>query len=187
MLDKLASNSFTLDRVRTPIGTMLLVNDDDGNLRAADFHDYEKRMHRLLRLNYLGSGGYRLREARAPASIRQRVEAYFAGQLDAIDEIEVKTGGTAFQQRVWRALRDIAAGRTETYGRLAARIGAIKAVRAVGAANGANPVGVILPCHRVIGANGDLTGYGGGIDRKRWLLRHEGAAFKDGATRLPGL
>ncbi|MDQ8730187.1 methylated-DNA--[protein]-cysteine S-methyltransferase [Bradyrhizobium sp. LHD-71] len=186
MLDKLARNAFTLDRVQTPIGTMLLVSDDDGCLRAADFHDYEDRMHRLLRLNY-PSGGYSLREARTPAPIREHLEAYFAGRLDAIDQIDVKTGGTAFQQKVWRALRDIGAGRTETYGRLAARIGAIKAVRAVGAANGANPVGVIVPCHRVIGANGDLTGYGGGIDRKRWLLRHEGAAFKDGTARLPGL
>jgi methylated-DNA-[protein]-cysteine S-methyltransferase len=176
-----------LDRVPTPIGAMLLVSDEGGHLRAADFQDHEERMHDLLRLNYAGQGGYRLRKSRASASIRERIEAYFAGKLDAIDAIEVKTGGTAFQQKVWRGLRNIGAGTTETYGGLAARIGAAKAVRAVGAANGANPVGIIVPCHRVIGANGSLTGYGGGIERKRWLLRHEGAAFKDTGTRLPGL
>lgn len=176
-----SKTTFALDRFRTPIGTMLLISDSEGRLRAADFHDYEERMHHLLRLNYAGGGGYALRSARTPAGIRERLEAYFDGQLDAINGIEVATGGTPFQRRVWAALRDIAAGRTESYGALAKRIGADKAVRAVGAANGANPVGVIVPCHRVIGANGRLTGYGGGIERKRWLLRHEGAAFRDGA------
>jgi methylated-DNA-[protein]-cysteine S-methyltransferase len=175
MLASITVNAFTLDRVATPIGAMLIVSDDDGQLRAADFHDYEERMHRLLRLNYRAKGGYALREGRAPASIRERIDAYYAGRLDAIDTIKVATGGTAFQQKVWRALRDIGAGKTETYGHLAARIGAADAVRAVGAANGANPIGVIVPCHRVIGANGSLTGYGGGIERKRWLLQHEGA------------
>lgn len=178
-----AANAFMLDLLPTPIGAMLLVSDDDGRLRAADFHDYEERMHRLLRLHYASSGGYSLRKARTPASIRERVEAYFDGRLDAIDAIEVRTGGTAFQQQVWRALRAIGAGQTETYGALAARIGALKAVRAVGAANGANPVGVIVPCHRVIGADGSLTGYGGGIERKRWLLQHEGAALKDAGAQ----
>lgn len=176
-------NVFTQDRLPTPIGTMLLVLDDEGRLRAADFHDYEARMHRLLRLNY--RNGYSLREARAVASVRDRIAAYFDGRLDAIDGIAVRTGGTAFQQTVWRALRGIGAGRTETYGALAARIGAASAVRAVGAANGANPVGVIVPCHRVIGADGSLTGYGGGIERKRWLLRHEGASFRDGPAPMP--
>lgn len=171
-----APETFTLDRVPTPIGAMLLVLDGDGLLLASEFHDYEERMHRSLRLGY--RRGYRLRKARAPASLRERITAYFDGRLDAIDEIKVRTSGTAFQQEVWRALRQIGAGRTETYGALAARIGADKAVRAVGAANGANPVGVIVPCHRLIGANGSLTGYGGGIARKRWLLCHEGAAIK---------
>ena len=176
-------NAFTLDRLPTPIGAMLLVLDAEDRLRAADFHDYEARMHRLLRLNY--RNGYSLREARTSAPVRERLEAYFDGRLDAIDGIAVRTGGTAFQQKVWRALREIGAGRTETYGALAARIGVARAVRAVGAANGANPVGVIVPCHRVIGVNGSLTGYGGGIERKRWLLRHEGAAFRDGPRPPP--
>jgi methylated-DNA-[protein]-cysteine S-methyltransferase len=107
--------------------------------------------------------------------MRDALAAYFAGEIGALDRIEVRTGGSAFQQKVWRALRTLPAGRTTSYGRLAARIGAPKAVRAVGAANGANPVSVVVPCHRLIGANGRLTGYGGGLDRKRWLLAHEGA------------
>ena len=104
-----------------------------------------------------------------------RLEKYFAGDLDALAGIIVDTGGTPFQQRVWSELRKIPVGRTASYGDIARAIGAPTAVRAVGAANGANPVGIVVPCHRVIGTNGNLTGYGGGIERKRWLLRHESA------------
>lgn len=161
-----------IDRIDTPIGEMLLVIDGEGCLCAADFHDYEDRMRRLLHL-YQPAGV--LRPARAPNPLREALAAYFAGEIGALDRIEVRTGGTDFQQKVWRELRTLAAGQTTTYGRLAARIGAPKAVRAVGAANGANPVSVVVPCHRLIGANGRLTGYGGGLDRKRWLLAHEGA------------
>jgi methylated-DNA-[protein]-cysteine S-methyltransferase len=163
-----------LDRVKTPIGALLIVSDDDGKLRAAEFHDHEDRMHRSLRLSTAAQGGYALRKARMPADARDRIEAYFTGDLGAIDEIEIATGGTPFQQKVWRALRKITPGRTLTYGALAARIGADNAMRAVGAANGANPVSVIVPCHRLIGANGSLIRYGGGLERKRWLLQHEG-------------
>ena len=88
----------------------------------------------------------------------------------------VKTGGTAFQKAVWAALRAIPAGETRSYSQLAAAIGSPKAVRAAGLANGQNPIAVVVPCHRVIGANGTLTGYAGGLERKRWLLAHEGAA-----------
>jgi methylated-DNA-[protein]-cysteine S-methyltransferase len=98
---------------------------------------------------------------------------YFAGDLTAIEKLRVETGGTHFQHEVWRALRDIACGTTISYAQLAERIGRPNAVRAVGLANGSNPVGIVVPCHRVIGANGSLTGYGGGIERKRWLLEHE--------------
>jgi len=161
-----------LERIGTPVGEMLLVTDGDGCLCAADFHDYEDRMLRLLRL-YQPSGT--LREGRAPNPVRDALAAYFAGETRALDRIAVQTGGTAFQQKAWRELRTIPAGQTMTYGQLAARIGAPKAVRAVGAANGANPVSIVVPCHRLIGANGRLTGYGGGLGRKRWLLAHEGA------------
>jgi methylated-DNA-[protein]-cysteine S-methyltransferase len=96
--------------------------------------------------------------------------------VPALDGLTVTTGGTDFQRSVWKALRAIPAGETRTYGQLAAAIGSPKAVRAVGLANGRNPVALIVPCHRVIGANGTLTGYAGGLERKRWLLQHEGAS-----------
>jgi methylated-DNA-[protein]-cysteine S-methyltransferase len=101
--------------------------------------------------------------------------AYFDGDVRALDALPVKTQGTAFQSEVWAALRAIPVGQTRSYGQLAAAIGRPSAVRAVGLANGSNPVGVIVPCHRVIGANGTLTGYAGGLERKRWLLAHEAA------------
>lgn len=100
---------------------------------------------------------------------------YFSGDLAALDVLAVDPGGTPFQARVWRALRTIPPGTTVSYGELAVRIGSEHAVRAVGAANGANPIPIVIPCHRVIGAHGKLVGYGGGLERKAWLLRHEGA------------
>lgn len=164
--------TLTLDRIASPVGEVLVVTDADGAVRALDFHDYEPRLRRLLNRHY---GAVALSEGRAPQLVRDAVDAWFGGDLTAFDGLEVRTGGTVFQRAVWRALRDIPAGETRTYGQLAAAIGAPKAVRAVGLANGANPVGVIVPCHRVIGANGTLTGYAGGLERKRWLLAHEAA------------
>lgn len=160
----------TLDRIPSPVGEVLVVTDADGAVRALDFHDYEARLRLLLRRHY---GEVVLTEGRAQEPVRRAVEAWFDGDLTALDAITVRTGGTDFQRAVWTALRDIPTGETRTYGQLAAAIGAPKAVRAVGLANGANPVGVIVPCHRVIGANGTLTGYAGGLERKRWLLAHE--------------
>jgi methylated-DNA-[protein]-cysteine S-methyltransferase len=113
-----------------------------------------------------------------PAGAVSAVAAYFAGDLDAIDALEVELNGTPFQTRVWEALRRVRSGTTSTYGDLARSIGAATAVRAVGAANGANPVAVIVPCHRIIGTNGTLTGYGGGLECKRWLLEHEGCRLR---------
>ena len=149
---------------------MLLVTDAGGALRAADFGDYEERMHTLLRRHY---GSFALRDGAAPAAITRALSAYFRGDLAAIAPIASVTAGTSFQREVWRALRSIPAGSTTTYGALAAQLGRPAASRAVGLANGANPVAIVVPCHRVIGANGALTGYGGGIARKRWLLDHE--------------
>jgi methylated-DNA-[protein]-cysteine S-methyltransferase len=165
--------TLTLDRVVTPVGEVLLVTDTDGAVRALDFAGYEARMHRLLARHCGGAPA--LVEGRAPAAVRRAVEAYFAGDLAALDELPVKTAGTAFQRSVWAALRAIPAGETRSYGQLAAAVGSPKAVRAAGLANGQNPIAVIVPCHRVIGANGTLTGYAGGLERKRWLLAHEGA------------
>lgn len=162
---------FQLDRFTAPIDDLLLVFDDLG-LRALDFAEFEDRMHRLLRLHY---GEVTLTNAPAPAAITAPLAAYFAGDLGALDSVKVATGGTDFQREVWAALRNIPAGATASYGELAAVVGRPKASRAIGMANGSNPIGIVVPCHRVIGANGTLTGYAGGIERKRWLLRHEGA------------
>ena len=163
----------TLDRIATPVGEVLLVTDADGAVRALDFSDYEPRMMRLLGRHAPDAD---LISGRAPEAVRQAVEAYFAGEAKALDGLKVKTGGTDFQRSVWAALRAIPAGETRSYGQLAAAIGSPKAVRAAGLANGQNPIAVIVPCHRVIGANGTLTGYAGGLERKKWLLEHEGAA-----------
>jgi methylated-DNA-[protein]-cysteine S-methyltransferase len=162
----------TLDRTSTPIGDMLLAIDAEGRLRAADFHDFEPRMLRLLRLHY---GETTLEAGAAPAATCSALAAYFEGELAALADIPWATGGTAFQQAVWRALGEVAPGTTQSYAALAARIGKPAAVRAVGAANGANPLSIVVPCHRLVGADGALTGYGGGIARKAWLLAHEGA------------
>jgi methylated-DNA-[protein]-cysteine S-methyltransferase len=103
---------------------------------------------------------------------KRQLTAYFAGSLTEFD-LPLQMQGTVFQQRVWEALKTIPYGTTLSYGALAQQIGQPKASRAVGLANGRNPVSIIVPCHRVIGANGKLTGYGGGIERKQWLLNHE--------------
>ena len=110
-----------------------------------------------------------------PFGARERLTAYFAGEIGAIDALPVDLRGTAFQRAVWTALRRIAPGTTITYSALAARAGRPAAVRAAGHANGRNPVSIVVPCHRVVGSDGSLTGYGGGLERKRWLLAHEGA------------
>ncbi len=164
-----------LDRVMSPIGEILLVCDEEGRLRSLDFHDYEHRMRQLLRLHY---GAFELVSAPAPGAVTMPLHAYFAGDRAALAAIAVETAGTPFQRSVWAALRRIAPGTTTTYGALAANIGRPSAVRAVGLANGANPVSIVVPCHRVIGSGGALTGFGGGLHRKRWLLEHEGAALR---------
>jgi methylated-DNA-[protein]-cysteine S-methyltransferase len=169
--------TLTLDRFDTPIGTAMVVTDGEGFLRFFDWSDHEARLRDLMRRYY--GPGVRLVDGAAPAKVRAALTAYFAGDVDALKGLKWKSAGTAFQTSVWRALCDIPVGETISYGELARRIGKPKAVRAVGLANGANPIGLVAPCHRVIGADGSLTGYGGGLHRKRWLLRHEGAAFKD--------
>ena len=171
-----------MNRIETPIGEMLTLADRDGNLRAVDWTDHEARMRRLLRLHY-GENGFRLEPAHKPGNLTDAINSYFAGDLTAINTLPVQTGGTPFQREVWRALREIPSGATLSYAKLAERIGRPAAVRAVGLANGSNPVGVVVPCHRVIGANGSLTGYGGGIERKHWLLEHERERAKSQATK----
>jgi len=161
-----------LDHFASPIGEIRLVFDETGTLRALDFEDYEERNLKLLSRQY---GNVPITEGNAPASITGPLKAYFDGDLSALERIKVATNGTAFQEAAWAALRAIPVGKTRSYSQQAQAIGRPKAVRAVGLANGSNPVGIVNPCHRVIGATGDLTGYGGGIESKRWLLQHEGA------------
>ncbi|HKP58689.1 MAG TPA: methylated-DNA--[protein]-cysteine S-methyltransferase [Polyangiales bacterium] len=167
-------SSLCLARVASPLGKMLVVFDEVGRLRAADFVDCEDRMRRLLRVQH-GDAVARLRRGSAPPRLRSRLEQYFAGRLAALASIDVLTTGTEFQLQVWRALRRIPPGKTLTFAELAARLGKPRAVRAVGHAAGSNPVCIVIPCHRVIGCDQRLTGYAGGLDRKRWLLEHEGA------------
>lgn len=169
-----------LDRLTTPIGEALIVTDEAGCLRAFDWADREVSMARLLRLHY---GSMVPVSGAAPKNIRQLLRRYFDGEVGCLASIEWRTAGTAFQRSVWTGLTTIAPGETLSYGALAAKLGCPRSVRAVGLANGSNPISVVVPCHRVIGADGSLTGYGGGIERKRWLLNHEGAAFPDGAVR----
>jgi O-6-methylguanine DNA methyltransferase len=164
----------TLSHYAAPVATLMLVTDSDGRLRALDFVDFEERMRRLLARHY---GVVELVEGAAPPAITAALDAYFAGDLAALDAVPVATGGTEFQRTVWAALRTIPAGETRGYGDLAAAIGKPGAARAVGLANGLNPIGIVVPCHRVIGASGALTGYAGGVERKRWLLAHEGGAL----------
>jgi methylated-DNA-[protein]-cysteine S-methyltransferase len=144
-------------QVETPIGTFraTVVN---GAVTNAGFLVGGRRPN---------SGG------RDSAGVHEALAAYFAGDCNALDAIEVAPEGTLFKQLVWKALREVHAGETISYGELAARVGAPGAARAVGTANATNPICLIIPCHRVIRTGGGLGGYGGGLDRKRWLLAHE--------------
>ena len=167
--------SFLLDRMATPIGIALMVTDADGVLRAFDWEDHSARLKELLRLQY---GAVILQDARAPEATRAALSAYFKGDLAAVNTIKWRVAGTPFQRKVWTALVRIPPGTTMTYGALATELGMPKALRAVGHANGSNPLSVVVPCHRLIGANGTLVKYGGGLERKRWLLEHEGVVLE---------
>jgi methylated-DNA-[protein]-cysteine S-methyltransferase len=170
--------TLTLERLPTPFGPILVAADAEGRLRAVEFWNDEAEMRRLLARHV---GPVKAEFGKVAGPIRTAFECYFAGDRHALKAVPWATGGTAFQRKVWKALTTIPVGETWSYAQLAAAVGKPKAVRAVGLANGANPVPIVIPCHRVIGANGSLTGFGGGLARKRWLLRHEGAAFNDAA------
>lgn len=162
--------------LETPIGTMLVVTDVRGRINALDWTDYEDRMRRLLQVRARREGKeFEIKAGILPTVVRKALDAYFDGIFAPMENISVYTVGTEFQQAVWQELREIPIGITLSYSALAKKIGRPNAVRAVGAANGANPVGIVVPCHRVIGTNGSMTGYGGGLERKHWLLAHEGA------------
>jgi methylated-DNA-[protein]-cysteine S-methyltransferase len=170
-----------VDRTETPIGELIIIADGEGRLRAIDWQDYEERLARSLSRHY-GVGTDGLERTRNPHGLTEALDAYFAGALSAIDRLPVAACGTPFQRKVWAALRRIRCGTTLSYGALARQIGEPRAMRAVGLANGANPISIVVPCHRVIGGDGSLTGYGGGLHRKRWLLAHEGARPDEAST-----
>lgn len=168
-----------IDEITSPLGRIVIAARD-GRLCALEFG--RERMARQLAARFPGS---RRRRIRDPFGISSKIRAYLSGDLAAIDRIAVETGGTAFQQRVWRALRAIRAGRTMSYATLARTIGHRAAMRAVGAANGSNPISLVVPCHRLVGGDGALTGYGGGLWRKRWLLDHESAVNRPSRPTRP--
>ncbi len=157
----------------SPLGELALVLDGEDRLCALGWTDREERWRRDLRLRHGKNLSLQPLQGRSPAA--EALDAYFDGQLTALDTVAVNPGGTPFQGLVWSALREIPAGTRLTYAQFAARLGRPAALRAIGHANGANPISLVIPCHRLVGADGTLTGYGGGLERKAWLLAHEGA------------
>lgn len=154
---------FGFSRVSTPIGAMLVATDEEDRLRVLAWETHIDRMHRLLGRFY-GTDGVHPVDGRASDRVLEKLNAFFGGDIAAIDDIPTESAGTPFQREVWTALRAIPAGETWSYGKLARQIGRPAAVRAVGFANGCNPIGVVVPCHRAIGNDGSLTGYGGGLE-----------------------
>ena len=150
--------------VASPVGPLTLVARD-GVLCGLFMNEQRHRPDELV-FGHADRGTF--------ADVEDQLEAYWAGDRTEFD-VALDMDGTEFQRAVWAGLRDIPYGTTMSYGELARRVGRPKACRAVGLANGRNPIGIIVPCHRVIGSSGALTGYGGGLDRKRWLLEHERA------------
>jgi methylated-DNA-[protein]-cysteine S-methyltransferase len=159
-----------IDEIESPIGKVVLA-ETDGVLCALDFEQTREPVLGRLKRRF---GEFEVSRGNGVRKFRDRVEAYFQGELHALDGLAVEPGGTAFQRKVWSALQRIPVGSTTCYSELAASIGHPAAVRAVGMANSRNPIAVVIPCHRVIGRDGSLTGYAAGIERKRWLLHHEG-------------
>jgi methylated-DNA-[protein]-cysteine S-methyltransferase len=157
------------DRIESPLGTIILVADGE-SLCALDFANRESRMIKLLHKRY---PSFELVESKLP-EFSTKVRAYLDRDYGSLEDIPLNAGGTDFQQLVWQTLRTIPVGTTASYGQVASKLGKPTAARAVGMANSLNPIGIIIPCHRVIGANAKLTGYAGGLERKQWLLQHEG-------------
>jgi O-6-methylguanine DNA methyltransferase len=166
--------------ISTPLGEMLALASDEG-LCALEFTGPRKRLPRLeARLSrWFPPHEIVDGEPRVMARTRKWLASYFAGTSPAAQDIPLDMRGADFEKRVWTALRAIPPGQTTSYGAIAKSLGDAGASRAVGAANGANPVAIIVPCHRVIGSTGSLTGYGGGLKRKQWLLDHE-RRWRDG-------
>ncbi|HEU5179951.1 MAG TPA: methylated-DNA--[protein]-cysteine S-methyltransferase [Candidatus Polarisedimenticolia bacterium] len=165
--------------VISPIGTLCLYASGPA-LVALALPGGDEELRAWLARRF---GDFRTRSESDPAGAASALRAYFAGELAALDRIEVDPGGTSFQRSVWMELRRIPPGTAISYACLASRVRRPKAMRAVGAANGSNPIPLVLPCHRVVAADGTLCGYGGGLEAKQWLLVHE-KALASGAWRL---
>jgi methylated-DNA-[protein]-cysteine S-methyltransferase len=166
--------------IGSPIGK-IVVAVKDGRLCALAFEESWPRKRAALERRF---GGIEWRQTRDPGGVVSALGRYFDGDIGALATIPVDAGGTAFQRAVWKKLRGVPAGATVSYGELARAAGFPRAVRAVGAANGSNPVGLVIPCHRVIGKDGKLVGYGGGLRRKEWLLSHELTPRSQTASRV---
>ncbi len=165
------TKQLVIDYFDSKIGPLIMVYDE-GILCALEFGEYEARCYKILAKNY---PDYRLIQEPDPFGFRIILTRYLSGDTAALNDVNVIMNGTEFQKRIWQALREIPSGSTISYSGLARQIGRPKAVRALGYANSLNPIALVIPCHRVIGKNGSLTGYAGGLARKTWLLRHEGA------------
>lgn len=159
----------TIGRVSTPIGELSIVEDAAGALRMVEFADKPHRVTRWMRRADVGP----IAAGDVSAALTEAFAAYFSGDLTALDSLAVRLEGSAFQNAMWSALRAVVPGSTLSYGAFAAALGRPSAARAVGHANGANPLAIVVPCHRLVAADGSLTDYGGGLERKRWLLDHE--------------
>lgn len=164
-------SGFQIDRISTPIGDMVLIARD-GALLLLEFAETQ---HRYMAEMGRRFGAVELVPTINPFGFSDVVRAYFAGKLQAIDDLPADGGGTEFERQVWAELRQIPCGTTRSYGDIARKLGDVQLSRAVGTANGKNPIAIVVPCHRVIGSDGSLTGYASGLKRKEWLLRHEGA------------
>lgn len=175
-----------LSHLRSPLGDMLLVTDEQQVVRALDFADHKARLYRGLRERY---GSVALTAIPPSGEVTQALAGYFGGQLEALDSVRTKSAGRDLERRVWAALRRIPAGTTTTYGKLAKELGFDdpRAAIEIGAANGANPIAIIVPCHRVIASSGELKGYAWGLHRKRWLLEHEKALTPKSAVPLTAM
>jgi methylated-DNA-[protein]-cysteine S-methyltransferase len=160
--------------IKTPIGEMLALSSDDG-LCALEFVGPKKRLTKLERRLARWFPPHEIvdRESKTITRTREWLRRYFEGASAEVDGLPLDMRGAAFEKRVWKALLNIPPGSTTSYGAIAKALGSAGASRAVGLANGANPVAIIVPCHRVIGSTGSLTGYGGGLERKTWLIDHE--------------
>lgn len=161
------------DKIATPLGPLWIMCDEQFQLRAVEWEEHSNRMVELLNIHYRAEGYTRV-ACDNPGGLSAKLQDYFDGDLAVIDTLPTATAGTPFQREVWKALRTIPCGQIMHYGQLATQLGRAGAARAVGAANGSNPISIVVPCHRVIGSSGALTGYAGGVSRKEWLLRHEG-------------